>query len=156
MIRAIMACDRDFGIAKNGQMPWPRNSEDLKWFRTMTVGSCVLMGRKTWDSDMPKPLLKRVNAVVSSMARDSFSVTPHCVVKPTDIENFLKNADRIFSVWIIGGAHLLHSTLDYVEEIHLNRFTESYNCDTMLDIAAIRDRFDETQVDGKLVFTKKR
>jgi dihydrofolate reductase len=66
MIRAILACDRDFGIAKNGQMPWPKNTDDLKWFRSMTAGSCVVMGRKTWESDMPKPLPNRVNAVVSS------------------------------------------------------------------------------------------
>jgi dihydrofolate reductase len=155
MIRAILACDRDFGIAKNGQMPWPKNTDDLKWFRSMTAGSCVVMGRKTWESDMPKPLPNRVNAVVSSSSRDSFSITPHCVVRPEDIENFLENADRVFSVWIIGGARLLNSTLDYIEEIHINQFTKSYDCDTIIDINAIRNRFYETKVDDKLIFIRR-
>jgi dihydrofolate reductase len=155
MIRAILACDRDFGIAKNGQMPWPKNTDDLKWFRSMTAGSCVVMGRKTWESDMPKPLPNRVNAVVSSSSRDSFSITPHCVVRPEDIANFLENADRVFSVWIIGGARLLNSTLDYIEEIHINQFTKSYDCDTIIDINAIRNRFYETKVDDKLIFIRR-
>jgi dihydrofolate reductase len=155
MIRAILACDRDFGIARNGQMPWPKNTDDLKWFRSMTAGSCVVMGRKTWESDMPKPLPNRVNAVVSSSPRDSFSIMPHCVVKPEEIANFLENADRVFSVWIIGGARLLNSTLDYIEEIHINQFTKSYDCDTIIDINAIRNRFYETKVDGKTIFIRR-
>ena len=33
MIKAILACDEDWGIGKDGDMPWPHNPADLKWFK---------------------------------------------------------------------------------------------------------------------------
>ena len=33
MIRAILACDNSWGIGKDGDLPWPHNSADLKWFK---------------------------------------------------------------------------------------------------------------------------
>jgi dihydrofolate reductase len=47
-----------------GNLPW-RISEDLKWFKKITLGHTLLMGRKTWES-LPGPLPKRENWVLSS------------------------------------------------------------------------------------------
>ena len=33
MFKAIMAVDDKGGISKDGSMPWPKNSSDLKWFK---------------------------------------------------------------------------------------------------------------------------
>ena len=33
MIRAILACDDEMGIGRNGDLPWPHNPADLKWFK---------------------------------------------------------------------------------------------------------------------------
>ena len=65
MIRAILAADKDWGIGKDGTMPWPHNTDDLKWFRDCTLDSTVIMGRKTWDSLPIQPLPNRKNAVVT-------------------------------------------------------------------------------------------
>ena len=49
-MKAILAADTDWGIGKDGTMPWPHNSDDLAWFKECTIDSTVIMGRKTWDS----------------------------------------------------------------------------------------------------------
>ena len=48
----IVAIDNDNGIGKNGTMPW-RVPEDVAWFKKITTGHTVIMGRKTWES-IPK------------------------------------------------------------------------------------------------------
>ena len=43
MIRAILACDENWGIGKNGGMPWPHNRADLQWFKKMTYGQAIVI-----------------------------------------------------------------------------------------------------------------
>ena len=57
-----MAVDEEWGFSKNGSMPWPKNIEDLKHFKEMTLNGVVIMGRLTWeDPKMPTPLKNRIN-----------------------------------------------------------------------------------------------
>ena len=35
MIKAILACDENWGIGKEGGLPWPHNSADLRWFKKL-------------------------------------------------------------------------------------------------------------------------
>ena len=37
MFKAIMAVDDKGGISRDGSMPWPKNSSDLKWFKKNTL-----------------------------------------------------------------------------------------------------------------------
>ena len=60
-MKAIVAISENYVIGKNGDLPW-RISEDLKWFKKITLGHTLLMGRKTWES-LPGPLPKRENWV---------------------------------------------------------------------------------------------
>ena len=48
-IKAILACDDYGGVSKKGTLPWPHNSTDLKWFKSNTVNSIVIMGSTTWE-----------------------------------------------------------------------------------------------------------
>ena len=41
MIKAIMAVDDDGGVSKNGSMPWPKNLNDLKWFKNNTLNNIL-------------------------------------------------------------------------------------------------------------------
>ena len=72
MIRAILAHDAYWGIGKDGDLPWPKNPDDLKWFKECTEGGVVVMGKTTWDSLPNKPLPKRTLSPV-----------------PLDIEDYL-------------------------------------------------------------------
>ena len=42
MIKAILACDDEWGIGKDGDLPWPHNPADLKWFKKNTINCCLL------------------------------------------------------------------------------------------------------------------
>ncbi len=55
-----------FGIGCDNDIPWILTG-DMKYFRTITLGHVVIMGRKTWDSipDNVKPLQKRINIVLT-------------------------------------------------------------------------------------------
>ena len=70
-MKAIFAVDANFGIGKNGTLPWPKNKDDFAWFREHTLGKTIVMGRRTWDDPaFPKPLPKRTNVVVTSSPID--------------------------------------------------------------------------------------
>ena len=57
MIKAIMAADDEGGISKGSSMPWPKNSNDLKWFKKNTENQIVVMGSKTWEDPFMPCLL---------------------------------------------------------------------------------------------------
>ena len=63
-IHLIWAQDKNGGIGKDGKLPW-HISEDLKNFKSLTLHSTIIMGRKTWESLPIKPLPDRNNIVLS-------------------------------------------------------------------------------------------
>ena len=62
-LKAVAAMSSNRVIGNNGELPW-HFSEDLKFFKKLTLNSTVVMGRKTFDS-IGKPLPKRKNIVIS-------------------------------------------------------------------------------------------
>ena len=68
MISAIVAVDENWGIGFNGQL-LEHIPEDMKFFKKITTGNVVIMGRKTWESLPIKPLPDRLNLVVTSKGR---------------------------------------------------------------------------------------
>lgn len=161
MIKAILACDLKGGISLNGVMPWPKNTEDLMYFKNMTKNSTVVMGRKTWEAkDMPSPLPNRKNIVVSSSNIEGADMV-------VDIDQLKKNIPILAKdgdIWIIGGATLLHECLGIIDEIHLTQFSKDYGCDTYINLDLIYDlfkleRYEKINLnypDYRLVFMKKK
>jgi dihydrofolate reductase len=62
----VVAYDQKLGIGKNNQMPWHLPSE-LAYFKSITMGKPILMGRKTHES-IGRVLPGRRNIVISSHA----------------------------------------------------------------------------------------
>ena len=73
MISAIVAVNNDWGIGYNGDL-LEHIPEDLKYFKELTTGYVVVMGRKTWDSLPKKPLPNRFNVVGKISSCDVTSV----------------------------------------------------------------------------------
>lgn len=137
MIKAIFACDDEWGIGKNGALPWPHNPEDLAWFKKMTDAQAVVMGRKTWESLPKKPLPNRLNFVISSTTIEHFDPKPHGLYGGKDASRIVKDVIEaryggIDDIWIIGGSQLFESCIDIIEEVHLSRIEGSYDCDVFL------------------------
>jgi len=154
MIRAILACDNEWGIGKDGDLPWPHNPADLKWFKETTLNGTVIMGSHTWESLPFKPLPNRKNIVVSKSIKKL----------PTEVERL--DADILYSrlaylsregnVWIIGGAGLITSVLSVINEIWLSRISGVYNCDTFLPRTLIETTFTlySSQLEGDIYVDK--
>ena len=67
LISIIVATSLNNAIGRNNQLLW-HISEDLKYFKRVTTGHTVIMGRKTWES-IGRPLPNRRNIVVSRSIR---------------------------------------------------------------------------------------
>ena len=149
MIRAILAHDAYWGIGKDGTLPWPHNPEDQKWFKECTLNSTVVMGRATWeDPDMPKPMPKRHNVIVSSTMKESSHPNIE-VVRPDIYKSRCVIMSKTDNVWIIGGATLIANSLDIIDELWLNDVDNDYNCDTFLPKEEITEMFDAGSVEIK-------
>ena len=59
----IVAVSRNGVIGVDNQLPW-HLPEDLKYFKSVTMGKPLIMGRKTYDS-IGRPLPGRTNIVVT-------------------------------------------------------------------------------------------
>lgn len=139
MIKAIMAIDDEGGISKNGSMPWPKNSEDLKKFKNLTLNHVVIMGKLTWiDPNMPTPLKDRVNVLVTSQSQNSYPGADKYI--SGDLNHNIKKIISEYNqkdVWIIGGANLINQLFDLIEVFHLTRIKGKFNCDKKLDVEKI-------------------
>ena len=136
MIKGILAHDSYWGIGKDGDLPWPKNSDDLKWFKECTNGCAVVMGRNTWESLPFKPLPNRQNIVVSTTEIEGATHTFGEGFKERIVDlNFE------FPVWIIGGAQLIEGCLDIIDELWLNNVEGDYYCDTFLPAKKITKMF---------------
>lgn len=140
MIRAIFACDDEWGIGKNNTLPWPRNSDDLKWFKESTTGSVVVMGRNTWDSLPNKPLPNRNNVIVTSEENPIYG--PYHFVKYSSYKSTIEQMSQLQSVWIIGGAQLFESSVDIIDEIWISRISGNYDCDVFLPKQVITQLYE--------------
>lgn len=145
MIKAILAVDDEGGIGKDGTLPWPKNSTDMKWFKDNTSGHVVVMGSTTWSAaGMPKPLPNRCNVVASFRPESEFEKAHHVIPGPDLIAGVKDIEDQYpgLIVWIIGGAAIIKETLPIIDEFYLTRIDGTYDCDTFLDMKLIESMFE--------------
>jgi len=154
MIRAILACDFEGGIGRDGYLPWAHNKKDLAHFKSLTSGAVVVMGRGTWEGKgMPKPLPNRYNVVVTS-DRDYVAEGADEVIHD-DLSEHLTRLAQSNTVYVIGGGVLVNQLIDHIQIFHLTRITGNYNCDAFIDLKAIEEKFvkvDEVEIDNMTRF----
>lgn len=141
MIAALFAVDDTGGIGNNGGMPWPPNKDDFKWFRETTLGHVVVMGSKTWHSpDMPKPLPKRTNVVITSQSldnTDAYAINGNVA----ELLPFLKYEFPEKEIFVIGGVNILMQAKPALEKLYITRIPGSYKADTQIDLETFLDGF---------------
>ena len=124
IFKAVAAMSCNGVIGNNGQLPW-HLSEDLKFFRKLTYGSPVIMGRKTYES-IGRPLPGRKNIVISSNPNVEGNIETH-----QSIEDLIKvYKDSTESLFIIGGAEIYSALLNWTKEIYLTYIYIEYSGDT--------------------------
>lgn len=111
MISIIVATDKKGAIGRNNDIPW-HLSDDLKRFKTITMGHTVIMGRNTWESLPFKPLKGRRNIVVSTSMPES-----DLYESARNIEEAMKMTSSEEEAFIIGGAKVYEQTLEYADNL---------------------------------------
>lgn len=149
MITALFAVDDNGGVGNNGGMPWPPNKEDFKWFRETTLNQIVVMGSKTWQSpDMPKPLPKRTNVVITSRTLDN-SNSYNVYRLNGNVEELLPFLKYEFSekeIFVIGGVNVLLQAKPVLDRIFITRIPGVYTADTQIDLKSFLDGFILTNI----------
>lgn len=144
MIAAILASTPWGGIGNNGTLPWPKHSEDLAWFKSLTTGHIVVMGRNTWDDPkMPKPLPDRINYVVSSRVLEAKYRGQVNWIAGNLVENMksIRSVYRDKNIFIIGGKQVYESTIDLSDRIYWTRIKTNYRAETRLSMDQIFSGF---------------
>jgi len=112
-ISMIVARSRNHVIGRDNQMPW-KISADLQFFKKVTMGFPVIMGRKTWES-IGRPLPGRRNIVVSRNA--NLQLTGAEVVNSLDAA--LATLNKFPRVFVIGGEQLFTQAFPKVDRLYI-------------------------------------
>jgi len=112
-ISMIVARSRNHVIGVDNQMPW-KISADLQFFKKVTMGHPVIMGRKTWES-IGRPLPGRRNVVVSRNA--NLQLTGAEVANSLDAA--LATLNEFPRVFVIGGEQLFTQAFPKVDRLYI-------------------------------------
>ncbi len=127
-ISLVVAMTRNRIIGRDNALPW-RLPEDLKHFKSTTLGKPVLMGRKTFDS-IGKPLPGRTNLVLT---RDAGWKADGVIVVHS-IDEALSRAGDAAEVAGIGGAEVFTLLLPRATRIYLTRIDADIAGDTVFPV----------------------
>ena len=126
-MKLIVNVSEDWGIGSGGDLLFPI-PEDMKFFRTATLNSVVVMGRKTLES-FPggNPLKNRTNIVLT---RNTGFIKQGAEIYH-DKESVLKRLENEQNVFIIGGAEVYKMFLEdcdeaYVTKVHSVKQADAY------------------------------
>lgn len=111
-------------IGRDNGLPW-RLSGDMAFFKRMTMGKPIIMGRKTWESLPRKPLPGRPNIVVTRdpSYRAEGAEVATSTAAALDRGRALAGELGVDEIAVIGGAQLYAETFDhatrlYITEVH--------------------------------------
>jgi len=124
LLTIIVARARNGTIGRDNTLPW-RLPEDLTHFKRVTMGSPIVMGRKTWES-LGRPLPGRRNIVVSR--------NPDLRAEGAEVVGSLIDAQRLCvgveQVFLIGGAQLYEQALPSVDRLVVTEIDADVEGDT--------------------------
>ena len=123
-ITMIAAVAEDNGLGLDNKLVWhiPR---DLKHFKNLTHGHCIIMGRKTFES-LPKALPHRKNIVLSR--RKNIAYNGAVVVN--SIEKAIEETKQDPKPYIVGGGEIYRLFMNYSSYIELTRIHHKFRSDT--------------------------
>lgn len=117
-IAIVAAIAKDNIIGKAGGLPW-HIPEDLRHFRTLTMGGALIMGRRTFDS-IGKPLPGRLNIIISRQCPN----IDGCEVanSPQTAMDIAAASDK--NIYVIGGEQIYRLFLPMATTLHLTDLTK--------------------------------
>lgn len=113
MIAIVVAAAKNGAIGKDNRLLW-HLPDDLKFFKRVTTGHPVLMGRNTYEA-IGKPLPNRRNIIITR--RNDFSAEG-CEIAHS-IEDALQLVDGDEEIMIVGGADIYQQILPETDRVYL-------------------------------------
>lgn len=140
MISAIVAVDENFGIGLNGNL-LEHIPEDLKYFKELTSGHTVVMGRKTWDSLPKKPLPNRHNLVITKDP-SVYELTNEAWFYTLRQIEVLMLKNKNVNYFVIGGGQIYEKLLPICDKVYLTKIMVSHeNVDTYFPNIELMDNW---------------
>ena len=149
-MEAILATDINFGISKNGIIPW-KSKKDMRFFFNKTKNNVVIMGKTTYFS-LPqefRPLKDRLNIVLTSKPSQYMNNTeyiyPNLIFTDDDTINFhiKENREKFsdiypflssnFKIFIIGGKQIYEKYISLCSTVWVTTIKKDYSCDLFFD-----------------------
>lgn len=156
-LNLITALTKNYGIGKNGGLPW-KIKEEMELFKILTTGilnnygkgnNAVLMGKNTWFSIPPKyrPLENRANIVISSKFQQATMMYKNpdefLFYGFNDIDKALNVTHKlgINDLYIIGGSKIYEYCLKnyFIDKIVISIIENDYECDTFFPKEVFED-----------------
>ena len=147
----IVAVAQNGVIGRNNELPWYL-PEDLKYFKKMTIGKPIIMGRKTFES-IGKPLPGRTNIVVTR--QENWSAPGVLVVQSVEqalaIGTQFRNEQEQLAeeIMVIGGAEIYRHALSIADRVYLTKIHIDVEGDAFFPELSLDDwqKMSETEGD---------
>ena len=143
---AVVCVDNKFGISKDNKIPW-HIPEDMYFFKKLTTGSIIIMGRTTYESVGLLP--NRVTLVVSS------TLSGQNIFKTLqDALDVAYTYDKY--IYVVGGSGLYMESFAHKEcnKVYVNIIDKDYQCDNVIVCPTVFD-YECLNIDTLEVYDKK-
>ncbi len=120
----IVAIAENYAIGKDNRLLW-HIPEDLKRFKRITSGHCLIMGKKTFESLPVRPLPDRTSVVLSDIPGDKIE---GCIMAYSIDEAIEKCPDD--ECFVIGGGMVYHQFLPIAEKLYITWVHKTFDADT--------------------------
>ncbi len=151
ILSLIVATANNNVIGKNNTMPWHLPA-DLAYFKKMTLGKPIIMGRKTFES-IGRPLPGRQNIVIS---RDENYVPQGKGAERVDtvisIEQALALVAHVDEIMVIGGGAIYRHCLPKAQKLYITHINADIDGDTFFP--DYEDDWENIQRDRRLADEK--
>jgi dihydrofolate reductase len=131
-LAVIVAAAENGVIGNNNALPW-HLSEDLRYFKRVTMGKPIVMGRKTYES-IGRPLPGRTNIVITRQAdyaAEGIKVVPSLEAALALAEG-IALIDGAQELMVIGGAQIYAEALPRAERLYLTQVHANVTGDAVL------------------------
>ncbi len=151
-VGSVFAVDKNGTMGKNMDLPWGKIKEDMQFFRLITLGSVVVMGKNTWYSkNMLRPLPHRYSAVLTNNPRIEYDrfceevdiledfltqFVTFSSVNPSKLFDFLEHLHQEYAlpINIIGGPDVLMQFKEFTQTAYISKINKEYEGDIKINL----------------------
>jgi len=142
----VVAQSKNRVIGVNNDLPW-RLPKDLAYFKSVTLGKPIIMGRKTFES-IGRPLPGRTNIVISRNAQfapEGVEVVAS-LLQAVELAKEVCARDSVDEAMIIGGAQIYAQAIEMADSLYITQVDAHIEGDAFfpeVDYSAYRLEFQE-------------